>query len=165
MVLFVWPEVSVPTVTTAKCSGETSRPTMPCNRTTIIAARNVGSIESCGIEPCADRPKSSMVIVSQAARAGPGMLMIFPAWPATMCWPKHTSGVGMREVRPSATIAAAPLAVSSAGWNRAMNVPCQWSRDSLRIWHKPSRAVVCMSCPQACIRPSFFDANGTPVAS
>ena len=43
MVLFELPDDSVPTEITANSWGETSRPTMPCNRMTMAAAMYVGS--------------------------------------------------------------------------------------------------------------------------
>ena len=81
MVLFVWPELSVPTETTPKSSAAISRPTMPCRRTTIIAARYVGSIELCGAEACAEMPWRVTVIVSQAAITGPGAEYTVPEGP------------------------------------------------------------------------------------
>jgi len=48
-------------------------------------------------------------------------------------------------------MACAPVPVSSAGWNTAISVPFQLSRDRASNVVAPTSQVTCMSWPQACI--------------
>ena len=56
-------------------------------------------------------------------------------------------------MRLSANMSFAPTEDSSAGWKRARKVPDQVLREASRSAQAPSSAVVCISCPQACIFP------------
>ena len=58
MMFSLVPACSEPTVSTALSSGEISRETMVCRRSTVEAAITTGSIEVCGCEPCEPRPNS-----------------------------------------------------------------------------------------------------------
>ena len=120
MMLDLLPAFDAPTVTTAKVPGWTSRETMVCSRSTIEAARTTGSTELWGMEPWAPRPKTVIFRESPAERTGPAVVPIFPASVAITCWLRATSGRGTWVTRPSSTMAWAPAAFSSAGWNRAM---------------------------------------------
>ena len=56
MTLLLVPAWQLPTVTTAVSPGATSRDTMVCSRTMIMAASTTGSMVCCGMEPCPPRP-------------------------------------------------------------------------------------------------------------
>ena len=113
----------LPTVTTAISPGATSRDTMVCSRTTIMAVSTTGSMEFCGRAPWAPRPYTVTLMLSSVAINGPGRVATVPAIPGSRCWASATSGVGMRLSRPSSTMPWAPSPVSSAGWNRGEQRP------------------------------------------
>ena len=59
----------------------------------------------------------------------------------------------------------APLATSSAGWNRKRTVPQRSSFIPLSTVAAPSSMAPWVSCPQACMTPGFSEANSTPLFS
>lgn len=152
------PAFRAPTVTTPKVPGLSSRATIVCRRSTIALATTTGSCAEWGIEPWAPRPWIVTRSESPWHSSGPARVPMRPAAPGITCWASATSGRGIRSTRPSATIARAPWAVSSAGWNRAMKVPCQASRWAVRTRTAPSSVEMCTSWPQACMRPGSSEA-------
>lgn len=120
MMLALAPAASEPTVSTANSPGSTSRETTVCRRKTIDDANTTGSTAVCGIDPCAPRPWIVILSESPAESTGPATVPIVPAAVGMTCWLSARSGCGTRSSRPSSTIARAPAAVSSPGWNTAM---------------------------------------------
>ena len=110
------------------------------------------------MEPWAPEPCRVISIESPAERTGPALVPMVPASWVMTCWPSTTSGAGTFSVRPSSTMERAPAAISSPGWNSAMNVPDHASWCAAIAPAAPSSAATCMSWPQACIsgtvRPS-----------
>jgi hypothetical protein len=138
MMFSLVPACSEPTVSTALSSGETSRETIVCSRITVAAAITTGSIEVCGCEPCEPRPNSVTCRLSPADRITPARYVTVPAGPTITCWPRITSGRGSFAPSQSATIAFAPCAVSSPGWNTTSTVPRHASRASASTRAAPS---------------------------
>ena len=60
MMLRFRPPWIVPTVTTARVPGATSRLTIVCSATTICEARTTGSLAVCGAEPWPLTPRTTM---------------------------------------------------------------------------------------------------------
>ena len=149
--LFFRPAWIEPTVTTATSRGSTSRETIVCRRMTVAAAMTTGSIVACGREPWPPRPRSVTVSPSEAAICVPGRTPIVPAGSGVRCWPSTMSGRGKRSSTPSAIIAWAPAPYSSAGWKTATTVPDQSSVVARSRSSAPRSAVMCMSCPHACM--------------
>ncbi len=144
MMFALVPARSAPTVSTAVSVPATSRETTVCRRITVDAAMTTGSTVASGREPCPPAPVRVTRRLSVVANAGPDRRPMNPAGIGATCWPSTTSGRGTLAKSPSATIAAAPPATSSAGWNSTMRVPAHdgspASRDAA-----PSRQVTCMS--------------------
>jgi hypothetical protein len=93
---------------------------------------------------------------------------------SSSCRPIAKSGFGNRLNRPSFSIAAAPVPISSAGCPTSINVPFHdWRCDAIHA-AVPAHAAICKSWPQACITgtgcpAAFFAvtrlAKGAPVFS
>ena len=67
---------------------------------------------------------------------------------------------------PSSIIKEAPPGkTSSPGWKISLIVPSNWSLIWFKIAAAPSTELVCTSCPQACITPTFLEAKSSPVFS
>ncbi|CAM4172431.1 hypothetical protein NOGI109294_26395 [Nocardiopsis gilva] len=151
MMLDLVPARTMPTVTTAISLGLISRATTVCSRVMMFAAMTTGSTVASGREAWPPDPKTRTLVASLAAMRTPSRWVTIPAGCGPMCWPSTTSGRPKRGYRPSATIAAAPSIVSSAGWATTMSVPRQWSRASASRSAAPTRHAVCASWPQACM--------------
>ena len=149
MTLLLVPAWQLPTVTTATSPGVTSRDTMVCSRTMIMAASTTGSTVFCGAAPWPPRPYTVILMLSAAAMNGPERVRTVPAMPDSRCWASATSGTGRRLNRPSSTISWAPSPVSSAGWNSVIRVPFHRSRWSAMSVAMPVMAAMCRSWPQA----------------
>lgn len=164
MMLSLFPAWSLPTVTTAASAGGTSRDTMPCNRTTVLAAMRTGSIADSGLDPCPPCPCSTTAAVSDAAMTGPEAYPMKPAGSGPTCCPSTIAGFGNRSNSPSATMSAAPCASSSAGWKAATTVPVHSSFVAASASTAPTRQVACMSCPHACMTGTSRPSPSTAVA-
>ncbi len=71
MMFSLTPACSEPMVSTALSVGAISRDTMVCSRIAVAAAMTTGSMEVCGCEPWAPRPKSLTLRLSPADRMTP----------------------------------------------------------------------------------------------
>ncbi len=85
MTLLLLPAWQLPTVRTAVSPGATSRDTIVCSRTMIIAASTTGSTVFWGIEPWPPRPYTVILTLSAADRAGPERVPTVPAMPGSTC--------------------------------------------------------------------------------
>ena len=67
----------------------------------------------------------------------------------------------------SSFMSPAPLSAmnSSAGWNKSFTVIVSSSSIFFKSLAVPSNMVICVSCPQACIQPSFSDFHATSESS
>ena len=81
-----------------------------------------------------------------------------------MCSPRQRSTFGFFRM-PSWMQRAAPPEASSAGWKTKRMLPASDSRASDASCASPSAMAACVSCPQACITPSFSEAKGRSVFS
>lgn len=95
MMLSDEPAWMLPTVTTAVSCGSTSRATIPCRRTTMLAAMSTGSMHSCGMLPCPPRPCTVILKLSAEAIMVPALTATLPARPGWTCCARTTSGLGI----------------------------------------------------------------------
>ncbi len=117
----------------------------------------------CGREVCPPGPCSRNSIRSAVDVMGPTRR---PTWPTgtrgSQCRAKTRSTPS--NAPAAITSRAPPGMTSSAGWKISRTRPVR-PPHRCRASAAPSTAVVCTSCPQACMMPGTVEANGSPVSS
>src|SRR6185312_3730502 len=167
MTLRLVPPLIVPTVITTGSKMSNVRVTVVCSATIIWAAATIGSRAWCGAEPWPPSPCTVTKSPCDADRMVPGRLENSPdgRWFENTCMPKAASTrLPAASSTPSRSITPAPSKPSSPGWNMNTTSPLSASRCLASSRAAPTSAVVCRSCPQACIAP-FVAANSRPVCS
>ena len=99
----------------------------------------------------------------------PGVTITVPAgmlgsMMVPMCMLNTASTWGF-SITPSLSMIWEPVQVSSAVWKISLTVPFRPALFSFSTLAAPRSIVMCVSWPQACIRPSCLEAKGSPVAS
>ncbi len=154
------PAWNVPTVTTARSDGATSRDTIVCRRTTIEAASTIGSIVFSGCDPWPPRPCTVTMTWSLPAMTGPGAVKTSPAAPGKTCWPSAMSMPSGSSSRSPSCIVSAPVMSSSAGWKTATIVPDQ-SSCSASTRRAPCSDAMWVSWPHACMTPTRWPSQSS----
>ena len=171
--LFVVPAVMCPTVTTDGSNTSTVRVTISCSAWTISQATGIGSIARCGSLAWPPLPVTVIVILSAEAMIEPPRLLIQPDGNDDVMWMANAavtgealpSPSGGTSSRPSSSMNRAPWWPSSPGWNMNSTRPASSSRRPASRRAAPTSMAVCVSWPHACIAPSTFEANSSPVSS
>ena len=153
------PPSTTVTLTTPPFSGSRLRATIDCTATMACPAATIGSRVRCGSAAWPAWPSKTISKRAPAAITARSCTAMVPTGrPGQLCQPKMRS-IGKRVNSPSAIMARAPPPPSSAGWNTRRTVPVQLGSSS-SSFAAPSSAVVCPSCPQACITPGTVDFQG-----